>query len=159
MVYINEDIWRYIKKFLIYEKEKYNKIILKRKRFEKMKIAFSLSIYEELINNKSNVKIVILSKRRKELNKSEYEDIFELCNIILKVRTKKLINQLYFLISKNNKLLNYDMIRKYKYLVIGNFYNYNSKDIIKKLKKKNINIDCNKFLERANNLFLEYNNK
>jgi hypothetical protein len=72
MAFINEDIWRYIKSFLIFNKEDYIKVIENRLIIERYKLCNALRICEEFMENKSNIKIVILNKIKKEMGDIEY---------------------------------------------------------------------------------------
>ena len=131
MNYINDDIWRYIKSFIIYNKEDYKIVLEGRLIRERYKLSYAISIYEEIIENNSNIKMIILSKIKKEINNLEYSKQLELTEYIYSIRVKKFLNQLEFLIDKKNKLIDHNMIRRYKYFIIGNFFNYDSRRLVR----------------------------
>ena len=62
---------------------------------------------------------------------SEYSKQLELTEYIYSIRVKKFLNQLEFLIDKKNKLIDHNMIRRYKYFIIGNFFNYDSRRLVR----------------------------
>lgn len=159
MVFINEDIWRYIKSFLIFNKEDYKNLLENRIKRERYKLCFALSICEEFMENKSNIKIVILNKIKKEINNLEYSKKLELTEYIYSIRVNRLLNQLEFLIDKKNRLIDFNMIRRYKWIINCNFFNYDSKKLLEDNKivnpiKQIKRIKCVK--SEIENLFLKY---
>jgi hypothetical protein len=159
MAFINEDIWRYIKSFLIFNKEDYIKVIENRLIIERYKLCNALRICEEFMENKSNIKIVILNKIKKEMGDIEYNLQLKHTDNIYFIRINRLLNQLEFLIEKKNRLIDYNMIKRYKWIINFNFFNYDSKRLLKKNRlidpiKQNRRIKC--LTSRIDNLFLKY---
>ena len=112
-----------------------------------------------MIENNSNIKMIILCKIKKEINNLEYSKQLELTEYIYSIRVNRLLNQLEFLMDKKNRLIDHNMIRRYKYIIIGNFFNYNSKRLLEDNKIVNLIKQSKRIkLIRNNidNLFLKY---
>lgn len=159
MVFINEDIWRYIKSFLIFNKEDYKNLLENRITRERYKLCFALSICEEFMENKSNIKIVILNKIKKEMGDLDYDLQLKYTDDIYFIRIDKLLNQIEFLIDRKNRLIDFNMIKRYKWIVNCNFFNYDSKRLLECNRlinpiKQTKRIKCVK--SEIENLFLKY---
>lgn len=159
MVFINEDIWRYIKSFLIFNKEDYKNLLENRIVRERYKLCFALSICEEFMENKSNIKIVILNKIKKEMGDLDYDLQLKYTDDIYFIRIDKLLNQIEFLIDRKNRLIDFNMIKRYKWIVNCNFFNYDSKRLLECNRlinpiKQTKRIKCVK--SEIENLFLKY---
>jgi len=154
-----QDIWRYIKKFLIFYNKnefisyQYNRIVN-----EKIKLATAITAHDNLLSTdgnwvKSNIKwklIKIDSYELKNDNKKE-----EIINNIYNHITLKLLDDIDFLIKRNNNLKGNKILDYYNTIV--NEYLSSSKMDFKD-SNKNINIDelIRDQRIRINNKFYEY---
>ena len=158
------DIWQYIKTFIIYNKEEYNKILENRKQFYIRKILFGINfIQDKIVNKKREFYSMKINQNIKEYCYINEKNINNLVKIIWRYRIYKLFDKLLQLSNKykfpknDNELLTYknnietNYFMKYKLNEIDTILNSNINE--KLYNDKLLNFQ-EKFIKNTNLVYL-----
>lgn len=149
-----DDIWIYIKGFLIYKKSEYKLILLDRIHNEKMKLANALILHDKYLSYDLNW---VFSTIKLKINKRFGNKYNHKIDTIWVYCIHKLLNQINFLIDRKNFLKNSKEIKRYINLINNNFFNINNTSILNiRLKDNNIMVKILRQRDRIDRLFYEY---
>lgn len=121
--YLPNDIWLYIKTFILYDSNTYNRIEKNRKKFYKKKILFGINMIQNIISNKKR-ELYTMSNNRIIQEYSLYNGINlnKLLTINWKYKLYNLFDKLLILDNKYKFPRNYNELLIFKNYIERNYY-------------------------------------
>jgi len=105
-------LWDYIKEFIFYTKEQYDKFLLQRVTLQKMKLAYAIDIYDNYIFKMNGIDLFI-----------EYNEVYTVDDYrkIYFSKVMKLIVRLKELIKQKSSLNNLTKVKEFRTFLIKEF--------------------------------------
>lgn len=107
-----DELWDYIKEFIFYTKEQYDKFLLQRVTLQKMKLAYAIDIYDNYIFKMNGIDLFI-----------EYNEVYTVDDYrkIYFSKVMKLIVRLKELIKQKSSLNNLTKVKEFRTFLIKEF--------------------------------------